>query len=417
MTPELSVIGAILFDGSSVGEVSHILAPEDFADHDLGVIYSTACSLFANGKQISAVTIADAAHVNTELMEKAMSSVWSSAQILAHAEIVVEDARKREACSQAHTATHMVSEGKTSAEVINAVTASLDALRLKGETGGLLPMSDLVPDVYRDVTEAHAEGGIIPGIKTHIAPLDSKLMGLVKQDLVILAARPSIGKTALAVQIALNVCDSGHVVAYFGLEGTAISIIHRMLASRAGVPMDQIRTGMFENAKTPQLATAAEYLEKVGAKFYMDFRSVLTPSLIRAEIRRLKRSDGIGLVIVDHIGLMRSGEKTNSRNEEIGAVSRSLKGCAKDFDVPVIALSQLNRDGDGRRPELKSLRDSGSLEQDADLVMLMYRETNDDGEKVPATEVNIAKARNGPTGIVNLFFNERIIKFEEMGMR
>ena len=181
--------------------------------------------------------------------------------------------------------------------------------------------------------------------------------------------------------------------------------------------MDQIRTGMFENAKTPQLATAAEYLEKVGAKFYMDFRSVLTPSLIRAEIRRLKRSDGIGLVIVDHIGLMRSGEKTNSRNEEIGAVSRSLKGCAKDFDVPVIALSQLNRDGDGRRPELKSLRDSGSLEQDADLVMLMYRETNDDGEKVPATEVNIAKARNGPTGIVNLFFNERIIKFEEMGMR
>jgi replicative DNA helicase len=278
-------------------------------------------------------------------------------------------------------------------------------------------MSDLVPDVYRDVTEAHAEGGIIPGIKTHIAPLDSKLMGLVKQDLVILAARPSIGKTAMAVQIALNVCDSGHVVAYFGLEGTAISIIHRMLASRAGVPMDQIRTGMFENAKTPQLATAAEYLEKVGAKFYMDFRSVLTPSLIRAEIRRLKRSDGIGLVIVDHIGLMRSGEKTNSRNEEIGAVSRSLKGCAKDFDVPVIALSQLNRDGDGRRPELKSLRDSGSLEQDADLVMLMYRETNDDGEKVPATEVNIAKARNGPTGIVNLFFNERIIKFEEMGMR
>lgn len=431
---EEAILGAILVNPACLAKVSDSLFPSCFYKPAHRYIYEAMLELFNNNDNIDIVSVSDvlsysgkleAAGGRSYINDLAQNAITTS-NVAYYAKVIEEKATKRALIS---AGSEIVSSGYD----MEPSSASLEkAERLIYEVGSnkntsdLKPMKDLVLDTWDKIEYRFNHSDELAGLKTGFNELDTLLNGLNKSDLIILAARPAMGKTALALNIAQNVAIKEQVpVCIFSLEMSATQLTQRMLCSYAEVDAQRMKTGTLQQKDLDKLAMAMNDFSQ--AKIFIDDSGGCTLTDIRTKCRRLKSQEkDLGLVLIDYLQLMESSSN-DDRLQQISAISRGLKILAKELDVPVIALSQLSRAVESRndkRPMLSDLRESGSIEQDADIVMFIYRadyyakaEESEEEESIKATskglsEIIIAKHRNGPVDTIKLLFQSNITKFK-----
>ena len=432
---EFHVLGGILLDNAAFDQVGDRLQPDDLYHESHRIIFEAIRDLVAGGKRADAVSLFDRLNdagrldqiggpaVLAELAER----VPTAANVPAHARIVQEKAALRRlirVCADiAESGLGDVDDvpaflDDAEQQIYKVREASQQDLR-----EGLTPLKTVLDGALQQLDERYQDKRDVTGVSTGFLDLDLKTAGLQRSDLIVLAARPSMGKTALALNIAVNTAlgPDSPSVAVFSLEMSRQQLALRMLASEARVSSEALRTGRFSEADFGKLTRAVESLAK--ARIYIDDTAALSPLQLRGKCRRLKARDGLDLVIVDYMQLMRvpatGGRRIESREKEIAEISRTMKTLAKDLDVPVLCLSQLNRDLEKRpskRPQLSDLRESGTIEQDSDIIAFIYRDEvyNEGTEEKGVAEVIIAKHRNGPTGTIRLKFWDRYTRFDNL---
>jgi replicative DNA helicase len=408
---ERSVLGAILLDNAHLGEV-HLeerLTPEDFYRDTYGAVFAAMVVLHDENRPIDQLTVANQLRemgVVTEdapvMLDELSGWVPEAWHVREYARIVREASLRRKVLLSTYEIQAGVFEQRPIRELIE--DAERNMLSVADATVSELGILDSQSEMER--LESVREGKEVIGVPSGFMDLDRVTGGFQAANLIVLAARPSMGKSALAVNIAENVAASGTPVAVFSLEMSRAEIVRRVLASRARVSGDALLRGPIPPHHWERVEKAVQEVE--GLPMYVDEGVDAGVIDIRAKARRLHRRTGLGLVIVDYVQLMRADGGEN-RNVEVGAITRGLKLLSKELDVPVIAVSQLSRAVEHRQdkhPQLSDLRDSGSVEQDADLVMFLYREGyyDDEAEEPDVTELNIAKHRNGPLGRIKLTF-------------
>jgi replicative DNA helicase len=428
---ESSVIGGLLLDNSAWDKIGDILIDADFYRYEHRLVFAAVSTLINANRAADVITVFE--HMQTQgkaeeigglaYLNSLAQYVPSSANIRRYAEIVRERSilRKLISVSDEIATSAMSTKGK-------AVPLILDEAEQKifniGEEGqrmrqGFQSMGNLVVQLLDRVEEMSQNPNDITGVPTGFFDLDRMTSGMQAGDLIVLAARPSMGKTALAINIAENVAlKEGLPVAVFSMEMGASQLAIRIVGSIGRIDQTRLRTGKLLDEEWPRLTEAVERLRNVSLS--IDETPGLTPSELRANARRLARSCGkLGLVVVDYLQLMSgsSGSDGDNRATELGEISRGLKMLAKELQCPVIALSQLNRGVEQRtdkRPMMSDLRESGAIEQDADVIMFIYRDDyyNKDSKEPGVAEIIIGKQRNGPTGTVKLTFLKPITKFE-----
>jgi replicative DNA helicase len=425
---EKTILGAILLDNQALSEAEERLVADDFSLDSHRRIYQRMQELGNEGRAVDLVTLAN------ELSKyKEIESVGGVAYLASLTEglprrpvieeyirIVKDKSLLRQLmliCSAAIA--RAADQSETALEVLNSAESGLLAVGEKGISKGLASLEEIVAGSFGSIDNLYSQAREVTGLATHFTEFDKMTSGLQKSDLVIIAARPSMGKTAWAINIAQNAAVKSHgVVAVFSLEMSKEALLRRMLAAEAMVDQRKLQTGFLGRDDQGKLSNALERL--VESKIFIDDTPGITLAEMRAKTRRLKQTNGgqLDLILVDYLQLMTmpssGGRKIESRTQEVSAISRGLKALAKEMEVPVIALSQLSRAsekrGDDKRPMLSDLRESGSIEQDADLVAFIHREPyyNRDKEMTDAektqAEIIIAKQRNGPTGTVELAF-------------
>jgi len=424
---ERSVLGAILLDSELLSELDGHLDPDDFYQGRHRHIFRAMLTLGAAGSPIDLLTLTEYLRDHDQLSESGGvdylgsldTEVPNAAHATSYAQIVREKAALRRMIQAASAIQSEALAGPGSvAEFLDRAEASVFGVSQSQEDKHLTKVGSVAQEVFRVLEERHAHAGEITGVSTGFSDLDRKTSGLQPGDLLILAARPSMGKTALALNIASNAALRANAkVAVFSLEMTTLSLVMRLYSSVGRVKADHIRTGRFVDSDWQLLGKAAEKLQDAG--LYIDDTPAITLSQLRSKSRRLKARDGLDLIMVDYLQLMR-GPKSDSREQEIASISRGLKELAKELEVPVLALSQLNRSVESRkdkRPMLSDLRESGAIEQDADVILFIHREDryrsgSDEGEVDRLAELLIAKQRNGPTGMVELYFFDEYTRFD-----
>ena len=430
---EEAVLGAILVNPNVITKVVEILKPESFYKPAHRHIYDAMLQLFNTNERIDIVSVSDVLSYNQKLetiggrafVNDLCYKTITTSNIEYYAKIVQEKAIKR---ALINAGSEIVSFGYD----VNPIDQSLDYaeklifdIASKKATSDLVHVKDLVLNTYEKIEYRYEHKDELTGVPTDFYELDAILNGLQKSDLIILAARPAMGKTAFALNIAQNVALKAKVpVAIFSLEMSASQLVQRMLCSYAEVDAQRLKTGNMLQQDLDKLAMAMNDFSQ--APIYIDDTSGCTLTDIRTKCRRLKtQQKDLGLIVIDYLQLMEGGGK-DDRLQQISAISRGLKILAKELDVPIITLSQLSRAVEGRndkRPMLSDLRESGSIEQDADIVMFIYREDyynkgeSEEEENVKASskglsEIIIAKHRNGPVGTVKLLFQGNITKFK-----
>jgi len=429
---EQSVLGGILLDNQGLNAVLEVITGRDFYSEAHRRIFEAMINLSERGEPVDLITLSSILKDRTQL-DKAggaaylaglVDNVPSAANIVHYAKIVKEKAILR---GLINTATEIL--GKTYAPgadvdtVLDEAEQAIFEISEKKIRPAFFPIKDIVKDSFRTIEDLYARKELITGVPTGFEKVDDLTSGLQDSDLIIIAGRPSMGKTAFALNIAEFVgIHRGLPVCLFSLEMAKEQIATRMLAATAKVDSQRIRKGFLGETDWPKLTTAAGILSE--APIFIDDTAAITVLEMKAKARRLKAEHGLGLVIIDYLQLMRSGTAKDSREQEISEISRSLKALAKELSVPVIALSQLNRkveDRTNRRPQMADLRESGAIEQDADVIAFIYRDevynkAEDNPEKGMA-EVIIAKQRNGPIGTVKLAFLEKFTSFENLARR
>lgn len=431
---EEAVLGAILVNPNVITKVVETLKPESFYKPAHRYIYEAMLQLFNTNERIDIVSVSDVLNYNSKLetiggrafVNDLCYKTITTSNIEYYAKIVQEKAIKR---ALINAGSEIVSLGYD----VNPIDQSLDSaeklifdIASKKATTDLVHVKDLVLKTYENITYRYEHKGELSGIPTDFYDLDVSLNGLQKSDLIILAARPAMGKTALALNIAQNVAIKAKIpVAIFSLEMSKHQLIQRMLCSEAEVDAQRLKTGNLQNKDWEKIVSAMDDIAK--APIYIDDTPGSTLTDIRAKCRRLKMEEkNLGLVLIDYLQLIESSGRED-RMQQISAISRGLKILAKELDVPVLALSQLSRAVESRtdkRPMLSDLRESGSIEQDADIVMFIYRDeyykkAEEDEEDISAraaskgeSEIIIAKHRNGSVGTVKLLFQDNITKFK-----
>lgn len=429
---EQSVLGGILLDNQGLNAVLEVITGRDFYSEAHRRIFEAMINLSDRGEPVDLITLSSILKDRTQL-DKAggaaylaglVDNVPSAANIAHYAKIVKEKAILR---GLINTATEIL--GKTYAPgadvdtVLDEAEQAIFEISEKKIRPAFFPIKDIVKDSFRTIEDLYARKELITGVPTGFEKVDDLTSGLQDSDLIIIAGRPSMGKTAFALNIAEFVgIHRGLPVCLFSLEMAKEQIAMRMLAATAKVDSQRIRKGFLGETDWPKLTTAAGILSE--APIFIDDTAAITVLEMKAKARRLKAEHGLGLVIIDYLQLMRSSAAKDSREQEISEISRSLKALAKELSVPVIALSQLNRkveDRTNRRPQMADLRESGAIEQDADVIAFIYRDevynkAEDNPEKGMA-EVIIAKQRNGPIGTVKLAFLEKFTSFENLARR
>jgi replicative DNA helicase len=427
---ERSILGAILLDNRAFYDASEHLRAEDFSLDSHRRIYSRMLDLAEQSRPIDIITLVDELDRKKDLqaigdvgyVSSLLDGVPDRPSIDHYVHIVRDKAMLRGLIAAANNAIAKASEQADPAdEILNDAEAAVFALSEKRIGKGFQKISETI----------RASGGIdafmqrgqrITGLATHYDDLDEMTSGLQKSDLVILAARPSMGKTSFAMNIAENAAiDDGKIVAIFSLEMSSEALLHRLLSSRAVIDAHKLRTGsLWKDDKEKLLRAAAELAE---ARLFIDDTPGIGLTEMRAKARRLKQSEGrLDLIVVDYLQLMSGGSKRfENRTQEVSAISRGLKALAKELDAPVLALSQLSRAPESRggdhRPQLSDLRESGSIEQDADVVMFIFREEiykQDDPELKGRAEIIVAKQRNGPIGKFHLAFLHNSTRFANL---
>ena len=412
---EQAVIGSMLIDPRCIAEVVKKLRADEFYVRANRDVYETILAMFSYGQTVDPVTVIDQMKVRgvydenvPAYLAEIMRITPTSANVMEYVTIIKDRALLRSVSTVADEINAMVYEGSGAAEdVLEAAEAKLHAVRENRGSGGLKEIRHVMQNVFDAMSEAAASGSRIPGLSTGLPDLDDLILGLNKSELVIIAARPGMGKTSIALNIALNVAMTQHKkVAIFSLEMSREQLVTRLLSRAALVPSQNLFTGRLTDQQWRDVAAAANTLS--ACDILIDDNSTLTVADMNAQCRTIKDLD---LVVIDYLQLMSSaggrGWSNESRTQAVSDISRMMKVMAKQLGVPVICLSQLNRAAEARqdkRPLLSDLRESGSIEQDADVVIGLYREgyNNRECENPNLAEAIVLKNRKGQTGTVNL---------------
>ena len=423
---EQSVLGSLLLDKDAILKVGDFLRPDDFYREDHGIIYDAILALFEKRKPVDVVTLTDWLEKEKKLKEVGGASylttlvngVPTSANVATYAQIVQQKATLRRLISVATTIAELGYNETTELEtILDKAESSLFSVSQKYVKQYFTPIRDILADSFDRIDKLHREKGVLRGVPTGFRDLDNLLAGLQNSDLIILAARPSIGKSSLALNFADHIaCEEKIPVGIFSLEMSKEQVIDRLLCLRGSVDSWKLRTGNLEDEDFGRLNYAMGALSE--APVFIDDTPIINVMEIRTKARRLQSEQGLGLIIVDYMQLLQgaSSRYQDNRVQEVSEISRGLKGLARELDVPVLALSQLSRaveHRDNKRPMLADLRESGSIEQDADVVMFIYRDDyyDQESENKNIAEILIRKHRNGPTGDISLYWKPEYMKF------
>ena len=428
---EQAILGAVLLDREALGMAREIIEDAEFYRKEHRLIFTAMCQLYEADQAIDVITVADALEKEGQLAEVGgldfltalAASVATAANVTYHSRIVREKAVLRDLI---HTSVLIAQESYEGADeaatILDRAQTRIYALSEETRKSGFIPVHQVVPRTFKSIEDAFKSKSDVTGLRTGFTELDRRTAGLQKSDLIILAARPAMGKTSLALNLAYNVAVKEKVpVAIFSLEMAQEQLVMRMLCSSAGAGFDlhDVRRGKIRPEDWPRLTEACGQL--ATAPIFIDDSSGVTALEMRAKARRLKQQHNIGLLIVDYLQLMTTHTRVESRQQEISAISRNLKGLAKDLNIPVLALSQLSRAVETRagdhQPRLSDLRESGSIEQDADVVLFIYREEMykpDDESVKNLASIIIGKQRNGPTGQFELHFHKAYTRFTDL---
>jgi len=422
---EQSLIGSMLIDKDAVISVSGWLLPEHFYEERNGIIYANILELFNEALPVDLITLSDVLKKKKQLTKIGgrtyLADLVAMVPTSAHAEeyggIVKESATRRGLISASRDITELAfNEAMKIDTVMDESEKRIFDVAQSGIKSNFVHIKDLLKEAYERAERADNDEAYL-GISTGFKDLDELLGGFQKSDLVIIAARPSVGKTSLALDMMRHAAMvEKKTVVFFSLEMSQTQIMDRLIGMQSGIPFWEIRTGRLTDKKLMKLAdTMGEFGD---TNIYIDDQAGQHINSIRTKARRLKLEHGLDIIFVDYLQLMH-GSSTESRTLEVSEISQGLKNIAKELDVPVIALSQLNRaveQRQGRRPQLSDLRESGSIEQDADVVMFIDREEtwNPDTENKGTGDLSIAKHRNGPTGNIKLAFVAEIASFRNL---
>ncbi|MCB2224631.1 MAG: replicative DNA helicase [Actinobacteria bacterium] len=421
---EESVLGAVMLSADAANEALERLHPEDFYKPAHQSIFEAIRGLYDANQPIDAITVADALRRSDQLeriggieyLTALLERVPTASNVDFYAAIVDETASRRRLMKAGGEVTTLAMRSELPIEeVVDTAEATVLAVAERQVGDGLVPVGPMLQQSLERIEELHERGSDLTGLATGFTDLDRKLAGLQPANLVVIAARPSMGKSTLALNMAEHVASAGTTVAIFTLEMSKEEIVSRLLSGMARVDSTKLRTGQIDGNEWQRVSRAASQLFTMP--LYVDDSSDLTITAVRAKCRRLKRKEDLGLVVVDYLQLMQGNARTENRQQEIAEISRSLKNLARELHVPVIAVSQLNRALESRedkRPRLGDLRESGAIEQDADIVMFIYRDEWYNPDKVESkglAEVKVEKHRSGATGTITMTFNPQITRF------
>jgi len=425
---EQALLGSILLRPEVIVEVMDIIRPEAFYADKHKTIFDAMLKLYEKREPIDILTLSSKLKESVDLdriggmsyLTEIVNSVPSASNVEHYAEIVSKKHTMRKLIEAAeHIAKIGYDEETEIAELLDKAEKKIYEVTTKNISGKYFEMKDVLGEAMERLDRIHKSKGVLRGVPTGFKDLDTKLSGLQNSDLIILAARPSIGKTSLALDIARNAAIRHNVpTVIFSLEMSAHQLIDRMLSAESKVSAWELRTGNLKlEEEFGRISAALDPLSK--APLFIDDQAGNNILKIRSIVRRLKHEKNLGLIIVDYLQLMTPIHTRGGDNmvQQITEISHSLKQLAKEFDVPVLALSQLSRavEQRGGKPRLSDLRDSGSIEQDADVVLFIHRDANEEGGgKKQEAEILIEKHRNGPTGVVKLFFDKDKSSFLSM---
>ena len=426
---EQAVLGAMLIKKEAIAEVSQLLRPEDFYRDAHKIIYEAMLTLFNRNEPADIVTVTNYLNNESQLdkvggiafVTALANVVPTAANVIYHANIVREKADLRHLINTATDIAGMAYEAADDvADVIDKSEKMIMEVANRQNVSAFTPMKDIVIETFDKINLLYESKGGLTGIPSGFRDLDALTSGLQASDLILVAARPSMGKTAFTLNIAANVAlKSKKTVAFFSLEMSKQQLVQRMLCSEGGIDSQKLKNGDLSNEDWDKLVRTADRVS--SAPLYIDDTAGITVMELRSKARRLKAEQGLDLIIIDYLQLMQGRGRggSDNRQQEISEISRSLKAVARELNVPVIALSQLSRSVESRqikRPMLSDLRESGSLEQDADIVMFLYREDYYDPETTNKniTEVIVAKHRNGPVDTIRMFFTKQFTRFNDL---
>ncbi|MBI5967585.1 MAG: replicative DNA helicase [Deltaproteobacteria bacterium] len=426
---EVSVLGGVLLENEALNRVLEVIKEEDFYRESHRKIFSAILQLYERAEPVDLVTLCEALKKREELdgvggidyLNALVNSVPTAANIVYYARIVKEKSILRKVI---YRATEIISQGYANSgdvdEFLDRAERSIFEICEDRVRPSFYPLKEIIKSSFKTIEKLYEKRQLITGVPTGFDKLDELTSGLQPSDLIIVAGRPSMGKTTLALNIAQHAAiHDGVSSAIFSLEMAKEQLALRMLCSEAKVDAHRLRGGFLSESDWPKLTRAAGSLSE--APIFIDDTPGITVLEMRAKARRLKAENKLGLVIVDYLQLMRGRSDAETREQEISDISRSLKSLAKELSVPVIGLSQLNRrveERGGKRPQLADLRESGAIEQDADVIIFIYRDEiynrSEDNPHRGKAEIIIGKQRNGPTDRFELAFLEKYTCFENL---
>ena len=427
MEAEQTVIGAMIMSRDAIIEASEIITGADFYQQQYGIVFEAMVELHDEGKAVDLVTLQERLKEkdlppeisSMEFVRDLLSAVPTSANVKYYAEIVAEKAMLRKLIKTTEEISNACYLGKEKTQDILEVTEKkiFDLVQNRGSQE-YVPIRQVVLNAIEKIEKASRNQGSVTGIPTGFIDLDYKTSGFQPSDLILVAARPSMGKTAFVLNIAQYMAFHNNVTAaIFSLEMSKEQLVNRLLALESKVDSQNIRTGNLEDEEWAKLIEGANVIG--NSNLIIDDKPGISISELRSKCRKYKMEHNLGIIFIDYLQLMTGSGRSESRQQEISDISRSLKALARELNVPVVALSQLSRAVEQRpdhRPMLSDLRESGAIEQDADVVMFIYRDDyyNKDSENKNIAEIIIAKQRNGPIGTVNLVWMPNYTKFVNM---
>ena len=429
---EQSVLGALLIDSDSIVKISDFIGPDDFYADKHRIIFTAMLDLFRQHEPIDLLALSNRLKELGKLEEiggrsyltKLTSSMPTSSHIISHAQIIQRKATLRRLISASSEITRLsFQEDIDLQHILDQSEQRIFNVSQKYIKRNFVALSDILSEAFERIDEVHRESGKLRGIPTGFHDLDNLLAGFQRSDLIILASRPSVGKTSLALDMLRNIAINAKVpVGLFSLEMSKEQMVDRLLCATANVDLWRMRTGHLSDEEDfKNIGNAMGILSE--APIYIDDSATLNVMEIRTKARRMHAERNLGMIIVDYLQLMQSSQpgRIENRVQEVSEITRELKGIARELDIPVLALSQLSRAVEAQNPpipRLAHLRESGSIEQDADVVMFIYREAVYKRDLPPErrniAEIHIAKHRNGPTGVVQLHFHETQASFKNL---
>jgi len=422
---ERAILGAVMLDRDALGIALETIEPEDFYRPEHRTIFLVMSDLYENDRAIDGITVAEELEKRNALrkvggndyLADILAGTATAANVTHHARIVRDKSiLRRLITASGEIAGDAFEASEETDNILDTAQTKIYNIAENRQTQAFFSVKDVVPETFRRIDEASRNKSDVTGLATGFTELDQRTAGLQNSDLIILAARPSMGKTALALNIAYHAAVEEQVpIAFFSLEMAKEQLCMRLICASGGFNNHDLRRGRIKPEDWPKLTEACSRLSE--APIFIDDSSGISVLEMKAKARRLKQQHNIGLIIVDYMQLMTGPARAENRQQEISVISRNLKGMAKDLDVPVMALSQLSRAVENRsdhKPLLSDLRESGSIEQDADAVLFLYREEYykpDDDSVRNRASVIIGKQRNGPIGMFDLHFHKAFTRF------